>query len=264
MIIIGITGTLGAGKGTIVEYLEERKGFTHFSVRAYLLEEIRRLGLPENRDSMVLVANELRSIHGPSYVTDQLYFKAAQIGKNCIIESIRTPGEVLSLRAKGNFYLFAVDALPETPVITITGDSLMSSSSAGNQWYRDGSPITTATGQYLAVTVPGYYQVQVTGPSGCVSRMSDPFVYVGISHVIDENRASVYPNPTNGIFRISASGLEERTFEVRIYNSLGQLALSAKNTFTFDLSALNGGIYYLSVVTDRAESFSKKIILIKS
>lgn len=114
MIIIGITGTLGAGKGTIVEYLEERKGFTHFSVRAYLLEEIRRLGLPENRDSMVLVANELRSIHGPSYVTDQLYFKAAQIGKNCIIESIRTPGEVLSLRAKGNFYLFAVDALPET------------------------------------------------------------------------------------------------------------------------------------------------------
>jgi hypothetical protein len=156
-----------------------------------------------------------------------------------------------------------VHALPETPVITITGDSLMSSSSAGNQWHRDGSPITAATGQYLAVTLPGYYQVQVTGPSGCLSRMSDPFVYVGISDAIDEHTASVYPNPTNGIFRISASGLENRTFEIRIYNSLGRLALSAKNTFTFDLSGLSGGVYYLSVVTDRAESFSKKVILIK-
>jgi dephospho-CoA kinase len=112
MIIIGITGTLGAGKGTIVEYLVEKKGFGHFSVRSYLLEKIRALGLPENRDSMYNLANELRSIHGPSYVTDQLYEEAARSGRNCIIESIRTPGEIESLRRKGNFYLFAVNADP--------------------------------------------------------------------------------------------------------------------------------------------------------
>jgi dephospho-CoA kinase len=113
MLIIGITGTLGAGKGTVVEYLVNYKGFNHFSVRAYLLEEIKRRDLPENRDSMVLVANELRTMHGASYVTDQLYNEAARIGKNCIIESIRTPGEIDSLREKGNFVLFAVDADPE-------------------------------------------------------------------------------------------------------------------------------------------------------
>ena len=33
-------------------------------------------------------------------------------GKDSIIESIRTPGEVLSLRTKGRFYLLAVDAAP--------------------------------------------------------------------------------------------------------------------------------------------------------
>jgi len=114
MIIIGITGTLGAGKGTIVEYLKERKGFIHFSVRDYLLEEIRRQGLPENRDSMFSLANTLRTKYGSSFVTDQLYLRAAASGKNCVIESIRTPGEVSSLRNKGNFYLFAVDAKPET------------------------------------------------------------------------------------------------------------------------------------------------------
>jgi dephospho-CoA kinase len=110
MIIIGITGTLGAGKGTIVEYLVSKKGFAHYSVRSFLLEKIREQGLPENRDSMFNLANELRAIHGPSYVTDQLYNQALVSGKNCVIESIRTPGEADSLRRNGNFYLLAVDA----------------------------------------------------------------------------------------------------------------------------------------------------------
>jgi len=110
MLIIGITGTLGAGKGTIVEYLVNHKNFIHYSVRSFLIEEIEKRKLPVNRDSMVIIANELRSKHAPSYVTDQLYNKAAESGGNCVIESIRTPGEIDSLRAKGNFFLFAIDA----------------------------------------------------------------------------------------------------------------------------------------------------------
>ncbi len=112
MLIIGITGTLGAGKGTIVDYLVQEKGFVHFSVRGYITDEIIRQGLPVNRDSMVVVANGLRAANSPSYIIDQLYEQALLTGKNCIIESIRTPGEVESLREKGNFLLFAVDADP--------------------------------------------------------------------------------------------------------------------------------------------------------
>jgi dephospho-CoA kinase len=112
MLIIGITGTLGAGKGTIVDYLVQERGFVHFSVRGFITEEINRQGLPVNRDSMVTVANALRAAHSPSYIIDQLYNQAIVTGKNCIIESIRTPGEVDSLRKKENFVLFAVDADP--------------------------------------------------------------------------------------------------------------------------------------------------------
>lgn len=113
MLIIGITGTLGAGKGTIVEYLVEHKQFKHYSVRSYLIEEIEKRKLIVNRDSMTMIANELRANHSPSYVTDQLYNKALISGSNCIIESIRTPGEIDSLREKDNFYLFAIDAPSE-------------------------------------------------------------------------------------------------------------------------------------------------------
>ncbi len=110
MIIIGITGTLGAGKGTIVDYLIRNRGFVHFSVRQFLLKEIRRRKLPENRDSMVAVANELRAKHGPSYIVEQLHDLAVKNGKNAIVESIRTTGEIDALRSKGGFFLLAVDA----------------------------------------------------------------------------------------------------------------------------------------------------------
>jgi len=112
MITIGITGTLGAGKGTIVDYLTQEEGFDHYSVRGFLIEEMKKMGMPENRDSMTSLANKLRSAHGPSYITDQLYERANNNGHDCVIESIRTQGEIMSLRRKSNFYLFAVDASP--------------------------------------------------------------------------------------------------------------------------------------------------------
>ncbi len=120
MIIIGITGTLGAGKGTIVDYLTINKGFKHYSVRQFLIEEIEKKGLPVNRDTMTEVANNLRATHSPSYIIEQLYKKALSYGGNSIIESIRTPGEVDFLKKQGEFYLIAVDADPRIRYDRIT------------------------------------------------------------------------------------------------------------------------------------------------
>ncbi len=113
MNIIGITGTLGAGKGTLVDYLVEHYGYRHYSVRGYLTEEAMRRGLSINRDTFVEVANDLRAQHGPSYITDELYKQAEAAGGDAIIESVRTPGEVLSLQQNEHFLLFAVDADPK-------------------------------------------------------------------------------------------------------------------------------------------------------
>ncbi|MDR2191041.1 MAG: AAA family ATPase [Candidatus Peribacteria bacterium] len=69
---------MAAGKGTLVDYLVEKKGFVHYSVRAFLIEEIKKRKLPIERDSMREVANDLRSQYSPSYIVEQLYQQASQ------------------------------------------------------------------------------------------------------------------------------------------------------------------------------------------
>ena len=102
--IVGITGTLAAGKGNLVEALKER-GFEHHSVRKFLQDR----GAID-RPSMADLANELRAKNGPSYIVEQLFEQAQQSGGNSVIESVRNPTEVKALREKGDFYLIAIDA----------------------------------------------------------------------------------------------------------------------------------------------------------
>ncbi len=110
--IIGITGTLGAGKGTLVEFLVKDYGFKHFSVRDFLIEEINRRGMPVTRDSMVIVGNDLRQNFGPDFIVQSLYSKAQATGGNAIIESIRAVKEAETIKALGGV-IFAVDAEPK-------------------------------------------------------------------------------------------------------------------------------------------------------
>lgn len=112
MLIIGITGTLGAGKGTIVEFLVKEKGFKHYSVRNYLTKRLIIEGKTVNRNTMVEMANRLRAENGPSYIIEELYSESKRSRKNCVIESIRTEGEISALRSKGNFFLLSVNADP--------------------------------------------------------------------------------------------------------------------------------------------------------
>lgn len=110
MCIIGITGTLGAGKGTVVKYLEESRWFVHLSARKLFEEILAKQGRPADRDQFHALANDLRGKYGADYIARALYEKALEHHQPVVIESLHTVAEADALHEKGNFTLLAVDA----------------------------------------------------------------------------------------------------------------------------------------------------------
>jgi dephospho-CoA kinase len=106
--ILALTGTNGAGKGTVVDYLIAR-GAAHHSMSGFITEEVRRRGMPVNRDSMREVGNSLRAQHHPAYVAEALFLRAKEAGGDAVIEAVRAIGEAEFLKKHG-IPLIAVDA----------------------------------------------------------------------------------------------------------------------------------------------------------
>lgn len=111
--IIGITGSFGAGKGEVVRYLVDKKGFKHHSARAFIQEEAKKRGLDisKGREVTIPVANDLRAQHGPTYIIESLYNKALTEGGNAVIESVREVAGAKFIKEKGGV-VWGVDAEP--------------------------------------------------------------------------------------------------------------------------------------------------------
>jgi dephospho-CoA kinase len=108
--IIGITGTNGAGKGSAVAYLAAEKGFTHYSSSGYLAEELERRGVEKTRSNLRALGNEFRQKHGSGYLTET-FLKMAKASRvtDLVIESIRSTGEAQKLKEAGGV-LIIIDA----------------------------------------------------------------------------------------------------------------------------------------------------------
>jgi dephospho-CoA kinase len=107
--LIGITGTLGAGKGAAVDYLVTQKNYRHVSARAIWTKELNERGLPIDRDTMTVFANEQRARHGAAYFMKVALATVSSESEKVVIESVRTVAEVEMLRSRGGI-LLAIDA----------------------------------------------------------------------------------------------------------------------------------------------------------
>ncbi len=108
--IVGITGTIGAGKGTVAAYLQE-KGFKHYSLSEFLAAEASRRGLPATRVNRRIIGNEYRHV-GSTKLVEEVFHNATtdiERGVNVIIEPEHTRAEVEYIQSKRGVVI-AVDA----------------------------------------------------------------------------------------------------------------------------------------------------------
>jgi len=106
--IIGLTGTNGAGKTVAADYLQS-KGFAFHSLSDEIREELARQGAEPTRERLIELGNRLRAEHGPAVLAERTKAKLRP-DRNYVVDSIRNPYEVRALRAIGDFQLLYLDA----------------------------------------------------------------------------------------------------------------------------------------------------------
>jgi len=149
--------------------------------------------------------------------------------------------------------LVSIHPIPSTPVITQEGDSLISSSPIGNQWYDNEGPVEGAVYQIFYPDKEGYYHVIVTSEHGCVSGPSDPyyFLFTGISENKTADGWSVFPNPFHDMLHLRIGDNYEGYMLISISNIMGKEIITAEihatGTALISVPALAKGLYILSV-----------------
>jgi hypothetical protein len=161
-----------------------------------------------------------------------------------------------------------VNQLPPVPVITVSGDTLHSSASSGNQWYRNTVIINGATNQTFIETQNGSYTVTVIDSNGCSSTSLPKTINVGIDELSNKNFGglNIYPNPTNDNITISFHAKSEGNYTISLIDIIGRTiredagkAVSGDNKLEFSLNTIAKGIY---IVELRSGDSSDKVKLV--
>jgi hypothetical protein len=84
-----------------------------------------------------------------------------------------------------------------------------------------------------------------------------------IEELENQMSALLYPNPSNGQFKIELAVLPTEAYQVQVYNSLGQVVYAKQHTtqlVSIDLSGITKGIYFVKIANSRDSSTMKLLI----
>jgi uncharacterized protein YjdB len=160
----------------------------------------------------------------------------------------------------------SITVLPATPVITLSAGAMNSSASQGNQWYYSstqsgqGSAISGATNQNYLPMKDGWFWT-VVNQAGNVSEGSVRQYRLATG---TPNKYNLYPVPNNGEFTLSIITPGQQTFNVTIYDQLGQkiyelhnLIIDGEFTREINLRPAAPGVYLIVVQSEKEKEVLK-------
>lgn len=106
--LIGLTGTNGAGKTSGADYLKQR-GFLYLSLSDEIRLQLAERNESPTRENLTRVGNELRARFGAAVLARRVMARL-EPSKDYVIDSIRNPSEVAALKELPGFRLLHFDA----------------------------------------------------------------------------------------------------------------------------------------------------------
>jgi len=164
-----------------------------------------------------------------------------------------------------------VHALPPTPVITLAGHQLTSSSPTGNQWYLNDALIPGATAPVYTPAASGNYFVVVSDAiTGCPSDPSNiiTFLITGTDVYGPAGKISVYPNPFRDDLTMSYELQEPGSVKISLFDAFGKEvrmlvddAHQPAGPYSIEIAGgnLEQGVYVLRIRSNQF-TVTKKII----
>ena len=159
-----------------------------------------------------------------------------------------------------------VHPLPEIPVITQNGDTLLSSVVDGNQWYMNENIIDSETNKTLIITESGMYSVIITDENGC-SSVSEGFTatHTNVATIKTTNFSClIFPNPNEGLFTVQIESLKNEFVVLELYTIDGKLIMKEQSDYKkeiqFGSKELNGGVYTLKISQSGVVKTQKLVI----
>lgn len=164
-----------------------------------------------------------------------------------------------------------IKPVPGNPVLTLSNDTLNCNvviAGATYEWYKGGILFTTNLSPTLKVTSNGNYSVKIIN-NNCASVQSTEVnvVLTGIKNNKYEVQLSILPNPNNGLFDVSIASMSTKNYKLKLFTISGQVVLeedwmakAGKNIKQINLTSIEKGIYYLSIIGDEGMATQSIII----
>jgi hypothetical protein len=184
--------------------------------------------------SVTLCSGQTLTVGSNTYSASGIYMDTLTNGFGC--DSIITTN--LTVNA-------AIDVSTTTTTFVINANQ----SGATYQWIdcnNSNAPIVGETNQSYAATQDGSYAVIVTVGSCSDTSACEVIIGMGVNSASTEGSVSMYPNPNNGSFIVSATVDGQFTIVNVVGQEIMKIELNHANNYRVNVNGLDAGVYIMS------------------